>query len=122
MKTLFALLLIYPIYAQACPKNVQTIKTGATSICDGWLVSEPKMQELAKQADELELSKKLILAQEHLRTLDVKEIEFFKKRSEAGEKALAQSNAQKVLIGIGAFALGVVVTGIAAKAAIEATR
>lgn len=106
----------------ACDHNVKKIKTGTSSPCDGWIVSEPKMQELAKTTDELELSKKLILAQEHLRTLDVAEIEFYKKRNKATEKALSQSEMQKTLVGIGAFALGVIVTGFAAKAAIEATK
>lgn len=105
-----------------CSKNVQKLKTGTSSPCDGWLVSEPKMQELAKNADELELSRKLILAQTHLQKLSGEEIEFFRKRSSASEKALSQLESQRFWIGLGAFALGVVVTGFAAKAAIEATR
>jgi hypothetical protein len=113
---------VLSISAQACPQNVQKLKTGTSSPCDGWLVSEPKMQELAKNADELELSRKLVLAQEHLRKLDLGEIEHYKSQSKAAHKALSQSENQRVLVGIGAFVLGVVVTGFAAKAAIEATR
>lgn len=122
MKFLISALILFSLTAQACPQNVQKLKTGTSSPCDGWLVSEPKMQELAKNADELELSRKLILAQEHLRKLDLGEIEHYKTQSKAAHKALSQSEAQKVLIGVGAFVLGVVVTGFAAKAAIEATR
>lgn len=118
---LLLILIAFSATAQACP-NIQKLKTGTTSPCDGFFVSSDKMQELAKNADELELSRKLVLAQEHLRKLDLGEIEHYKSQSKAAHKALSQSNAQKVWLGIGAFALGVVVTGFAAKAAIESTR
>lgn len=118
---IFLAILLFTSSALAC-QNVQTIKTGTPSPCDGWLVSEPKMQELAKMSDELDLSKKLVLAQDHLQKLTEEEVEHYKKRSEAGDKALSQSKAQQFWIGAGAFALGVIVTGLAAKAAIEATR
>lgn len=122
MKILLALLISFSAIAQACPNSIQTIKTGTISPCDCWLVSEPKMQELAKTTEKLAISEKLILAQEHLQKLTQGEAEHFKKRSEATEKALSQSEKQKAWIGAGAFLLGVVVTGIAAKAAIESTR
>ncbi len=115
-------LLLFTSTALACPQNVQQIKTGTSAICDGWLVSNPQMQKFAKNADELEISRKLILAQEHLQKLSGEEIEYFKKRSIAIEKALSQSEREKFWLTAGAFALGVLATGFAAKAAIEATR
>lgn len=118
---IFLALLLFTTSAIACP-NVQKIKTGTSSPCDGWLVSEPKMQELAKTTDELELSKKLILAQEHLRTLDVAEIEFYKQKTKEANKKLEREELKRTFQTVGAFVLGVVVTGFAAKAAIEAAR
>lgn len=124
MKILLALFLFaysFPDFA-ACEKNVQIIKTGTPAPCDGWIVTPDTMQKFAQTADELELSRKLVLAQDHLRKLDLEEIEHYKTQSKEGQKALSQSKSQQVWIGAGAFLLGVVVTGVAAKAAIEATR
>lgn len=121
MKTFLALLLITSS-ALACPSNVQKVKTGTPANCDGWLVSDPTMQNMARNVEELEKSQKLVLAQEHLQKLSNDEIEHYKKRSANAEKALSQSEAQKFWLAAGAFALGVVLTGVAAKAAIESTR
>lgn len=122
MKIFLALLLITST-ALACPPNTQNVSrvkagTTLTTACDVWIVTDPAMQTFAKNADELEVSRKLILAQEHLRTLDVAEIEFYKKKT----KALAQEEVRSSWKTVGAFALGVIVTGFAAKAAIESTR
>lgn len=47
-----------------CPKNVQKVLKGATSPCNGWHVSEPKMQEIMKDEEQLDLQKKLQLQQD----------------------------------------------------------
>lgn len=119
MKLIIALL--FTTSAFACP-NVQRIKNGTSSPCDGWLVQDSTMQTFAKTADELELTKKLVQAQEHLQKLSNAEIDFYKQRTKRTEKALSQSETQKFWVAAGAFALGVVLTGVAAKAAIESTR
>jgi hypothetical protein len=110
-----ALLFVVPAGAIECPKNVQKVDS-----C--WIVSEPQMQNFAKMDDELELQKKLQLQQEHLIKLNNAEIEYYKKQSNDNAKALQKSESQKFWLGVGAFALGVVLTGVAAKAAIEATK
>jgi hypothetical protein len=120
---LLILRLFSPAYsADNCPQNVQKLQTGTVTNCTGWLVSEPKMQEIMKDAEQLELQKKLQLQQEHLRKLDLQEIEFYKLQNSRNMKALEKSESQKYWTGIGAFALGVIVTGLAAKVAIESTR
>jgi hypothetical protein len=121
---LFVLILVHFFLAPAfsCPQNVQKVKSGTTTNCDGWLVSEPKMQEFSKQHDELELRRKLQLQQEHLRKLDLEEIEYYKLKNKHTQSALEKSESQKFWSNIGMFSLGVVLTGVAAKAAIEATR
>lgn len=108
--------------AFACPTNVQKIKVGEASPCTAWLVSEPTMQKLAKTDEELEKTKKLVQAQEHLQKLSEAEIDFYKQRSSAQQKQLEKAETKNLLITTGAFVLGVVLTGVAAKAAIEATR
>jgi hypothetical protein len=121
MKTFIALLLISNI-ALACPNNVQTIESGEKSPCKGWVVSPDTMQKMARTDEELEKTKKLVLAQEHLQKLSEAEIEFYKGRGKTLQKQLEKAETKQSLTGVGAFALGVVLTGIAAKAAIEATR
>lgn len=106
----------------ACPNNVQKIKAGEASPCNAWIVSEPTMQKMAKTDEELEKTKKLVQAQEHLQKLSNAEIEFYKQRSRAQQKELEKAEIKSFWKTTGAFALGVVLTGLAAKAAIEATR
>lgn len=108
--------------ALACPNNVQKIKVDERSVCNGWLVSESTMQKIAKTDEELEKTKKLVLAQEHLQKLSNAEIEFYKQRSKAQQRELEKAEIKSFWKTTGAFALGVVLTGLAAKAAIEATR
>lgn len=119
MKIIFTLLFLNTAFA--CP-DVQKVKSGATVICDSWVVSPETMQKLTRTDEELEKTKKLVLAQEHLQKLSEAEIEFYKKRSTAQQKELSKVESKQFLTGVGAFALGVVLTGIAAKAAIEATK
>jgi len=116
------LALLLTTSAYSCPNNVQKVKSGTIANCDGWLVSEPAMQDFAKTDEKLEKSAKLILEQEYLQKLTEAEVDFYKKRSTEVEKALSQSERQKFWIGIGTFALGVAITGIAAKAAIESVK
>jgi hypothetical protein len=120
-KLILTVLLSFNVLAE-CPQNVQKVKNGTVANCDGWLVSEPTMQEMARNADVVETQKKLVQSMEHLRKLDLDEIEHYKKRSTEAHKALSQSEKQRFWVGVGAFALGVVLTGVAAKAAIEASK
>lgn len=119
-----AILISFLICSQAlaCPQNVQKVKEGSVVNCNGWLVSEPTMQDMARNADTVETQKKLILTLEHLRVLDAKEIEHYKKHSKEAHAAYERSERQKFWVAAGAYTLGVVLTGIAAKAAIESTR
>lgn len=117
----FILTLCFIVPAFACP-NVSKVKSGAVAPCNGWHVSEPTMQEIMKNEEQLELQKKLQLQMEYLRKLDMQEIDYYKAQSKANQKALEKSESQKFWVGVGAFTLGVVLTGLAAKAAIESTR
>lgn len=129
MKYLLALLISTSAIAAAweakasdCPKNVQKLSEGSSTPCTGWLVSEPKMQEITREKDELELTKKLVQSQEQLIKLSDAEIEFYKRRTVSQQEELNKAENKRFWVGVGAFALGVVLTGIAAKTAIETTR
>jgi hypothetical protein len=113
--------LTFLVPAFAC-QNATKVKTGTPAPCEGWHVSEPTMQNIMKNEEQLELQKKLQSQLEHLRKLDAQEIEFYRTQSKNNQKALDKSEQQKFWVGAGAFALGVILTGIAAKAAIESTR
>lgn len=119
---LFISLILFTSTALACPNNVQLISKGEPSPCSAWVVSSDTMQKMAKTDEELEKTKKLVLAQEHLQKLSEAEIEFYKQRSANQQKQLVKAETKSMLMTVGAFALGVVLTGIAAKAAIESTR
>lgn len=108
--------------AGECPMNVQKIKAGTNSPCDAWIVSEPTMQKIMQTDEQLELQKKLQLQMEHLRTLDQKEIEYYKVQSQSVQAKLEKEDGRRFWSNLGYFTLGVVLTGVAAKAAIESTR
>lgn len=116
------LLLLLTQLAKACPMNVQKISEGDKAPCSGWVVSNNQMQEFTRTDEQLELHKKLVETHKQLQKLSEAEIAFYKRRSEAQEKALSQSENKRFWLTAGAFALGVVLTGVAAKAAIESTR
>jgi hypothetical protein len=122
MKFIIAFLLTTSLAFADCPKNVQKLSEGSSAPCTGWLVSEPKMQDITKSTDELELTKKLVQSQEQLIKLSDAEIEFYKRRSVSQQEELNKAEIRQFWATAGAFALGVVLTGIAAKAAIEAAR
>lgn len=107
--------LIFSGQTFACEKNVQYTLAGTVTKCDAWLVKDSQMQEFAKQTDLLKLS-------EQSGKLSLREIEYYKKRAEQREEQLNRAENKKFFYITGAFILGVVVTGLAAKAAIEATK
>jgi hypothetical protein len=112
--------LIAPAFA--CPNNVQRIGTGESSPCSGWLVKDSQMQVFTKNSDELVKTKELVEAQDKLLKLSEAEMEFFKRSSRKAREEAFKAEGKAFWTGVGGFALGVVLTGIAAKAAIEAAK
>ena len=118
---LLSLLLITPTFA-ACEKNVQRINTGTSSPCTGWIISDDQMQSFAKDSEHLELSQRINKVNEQLIKLSETEIDYYKSMSKARAKDLEKAETRRFWSNVGFFALGVVLTGVAAKAAIESTR
>lgn len=110
---IFTLLFVGQTFA--CEKTVQYTLAGTVTKCDAWLVKDSQMQEFAKQTDLLKLS-------EQSARLSEREIDYYKKRYEQRTEELNKAENKRFLYITGAFVLGVVVTGLAAKAAIEATK
>jgi hypothetical protein len=121
MKLLLALLLFINT-AFACDKNVQKLSKDSPSPCAGWLVSEDQMQSFAKQTDQLELNKKSAEVHSQMLKLTEKEMDYYKQKSVSVGKELDKADSRRFWTNLGHFALGVVLTGIAAKAAIESTK
>lgn len=126
MKLLFIgcaiLLLFVSQLSRACDKNVQYIKSGTVVNCDAWLVNSKTMNELTQKSDSLEVSQRLIEQQKQLIKLNNEEIEFYKVQSQSRAKELNKAESKQFWTGIGGFALGVVLTGLATKVAIEASK
>lgn len=119
---LLALLLPSLALGQSCPQNVSKAKSGAVVTCDAWIVSEPQMQEFVRTEDKYKIEVNRGLTLEKLRLLDEQEIEFYKVRAKSLEQQVNGAETRKFWSNLGYFILGVVLTGIAAKAAIESSR
>jgi hypothetical protein len=103
-------------------QTIQRIEKGASSPISGWVITDQIAQDAARNKDLLEAKEQKILKLEHLRVLDTGDIEHYKQRSKALEDRLHKEETKRFIHTAGAFALGVLLTGIAAKAAIESTR
>lgn len=106
----------------ACDKNVTKVAQGNPAPCSGWHVSEPQMQDFAKQTDQLQLAKDMNKVNEQLIRLNETEIEYFRNKSVVRGKELEKAETRRFWSNLGYFALGVVLTGVATKAAIESAK
>lgn len=106
----------------ACEKNVIKVAVGNPAPCVGWHVSDSKMQDFAKETDQLQLAKDLNKVNEQLIRLNETEIDYFRQKSKSRAKELEQAEKRQFWHGVGMFTLGVVLTGVAAKAAIEVSK
>ena len=117
-----ALILALVVASNAMAQNLQRINKGDVAPSSGWLASDKIIQDAARNEDLLLLKDKEILKLEHLRVLDLGDMEHYKTRAKQLESQLHKEEAKRGLYSAGAFILGVVITGFAAKAAIESTR
>jgi hypothetical protein len=123
LKILFAVLLVPAlVFGQACPQNVTKAKPGAVVQCDSWIVSEPQMQDFARTDDKLKVEETRGLTLEKLRVLDAQEVDFYKARADKLHKENQSLDNKRFWSNLGFFVLGIVLTGVAAKAAIESAK
>ena len=110
-----------PVFG-ACEKNVQKVTTGTPSPCDAWIVSPEQMQKFDKAMDKVPVDEKINKVNEELVRISTAEMEYYKQKSKSQSVELEKAETRHWFATAGAFTLGVVLTGIAAKAAIEASR
>lgn len=126
MKLLFIgcviILLVLSNLAKACESNVKYVKSGTVLNCDTWIVKDSQMKEFAKTDDKLIITEKLLEQHKTLIKLSNEEIEHYKVQSQSRGKELAKAETRRFWSNLGHFALGVIITGVAAKAAIEVTK
>lgn len=108
--------------AHACSPNVQKLNKGEIMPCTGWAVSEPTMQEIAREKKELEIVKKENITLKQLGIVNDEVIDFHKQRANGLQKELRKEEVKSNLKMVGGFLLGVLATGLAAHAAIKASK
>lgn len=111
MRYLLILLLSFNLYGQ----NAVKVKKGDPSPFDGAVITEETLDKLVK-------SDKKVLKLEQLRLLEQEKTDIYKNRLNTAEKELSKAERRKFWSNAGHFVLGVLLTGIAAKAAIESSR
>lgn len=119
---LFIAFLIWLHASQANAQNAVKLSQGSTAPYTGWLFTESAAQEVAKDKLLLKNKEEQILRFELIRALSDTEIEFYKQKNKALVKEANAQDSRRFWSTAGGFFLGVVLTGIAAKAAIEASK
>lgn len=115
--TLIALLIIRLAHA-----DMTVLKKGDTAAYDGVLVDAEQMKEFRQTNEEKKLLNLENLKLKDLSDINNQRIELYKEQVKQSTDALSSSERKGYLYNVGFFVLGVVITGFAAKAAIEATR
>lgn len=105
-----------------CTRNASKLESGAVAPCSGWLFSPSYTQETAKNIELIQNKEQQIQALGKLQVLTESEVEFYKVRSQNLAKEYSKAENKAFWSNLGFFALGVVITGIAAKTAIESTK
>ena len=119
MKTLFATILsINLVLAQ----SMIVLKKDQPAPFDGVLSDSAQMKEFRQINETNKLLDKQVLELKDLSLLKDEKIEIYKSSLEQANTKLEKNEKYTFWSNIGYFALGVIVTGVAAKAAIEATR
>lgn len=123
MKYLLLFIFTFNVLAE-CSKNVQSVKKGEsiTAQCDGFFVKHELMNELKNNDEILKLKEKEI---QNLKDIGFRQEQvtgFYKERSQYLSDEIRRSERRSFWQGVGMFALGVLVTGAASYAAIQATK
>lgn len=105
-----------------CTQNVKWLEGTNTVACSTWVVRDAQMQKFDKAMTENVTLRKLNETNNQLLKLSEAEMEYYKRQSKAAQKELDRAETRRFWSTAGAFALGVVLTGLAAKAAIEAAK
>ncbi len=124
MKLLLITAILWNTAFAECTKNVESLKEGQsiTAKCDGFFVKYDLMNQLKNNDEVLKLKEKEITNLKDISLRQDQMTQFYKDRNVALGKELDKSESRSFWKGIGMFALGVLVTGAASYAAIQATK
>lgn len=114
---LIALLIVKLAHA-----DMIVLKKGEIAPNDGILVDAAQMKEFRQTNEEKKLLNLENLKLKDLSDINSQRIDLYKEQVKQSTDALSSSERKGYLYNVGFFVLGVVITGFAAKAAIEATR
>lgn len=106
----------------ACDFNVKKVNKGDQVPCNSWIVSEPQMQDIAKEKKELDIVKRENLTLKELGLVNEDIIKHHKTRADDIQKELNWEQTKSVWKSVGFFVLGVAATSVAAYAAIKSTK
>lgn len=106
----------------ACDKNVLKVSVGNPAPCEGWHVSPNQMQKFHKAMEQKPVQVDINKVNEQLLKLSEVEIEYYKQKNKSQVKELDKAETRRFWSNVGMFTLGVVLTGVAAKAAIESSK
>jgi cell shape-determining protein MreC len=122
LKILLIILSLNSAFAYDCSKNVHKAQAGTTINCPAWIVSDKQMQEFVKVDEENPLLKEKISLQEKKLFLTETELEIYKDNNKALKKEVSKMERKSFYTNVGYFVLGALLTGFAAKVAIETTK
>jgi hypothetical protein len=118
MKILLILLLTFNCFAQQMVK----LDEGQKAPFAGILSDSEQMKTFRKTNEELKLTKKQNITLKELAVVQERQAKLYKEESDAYRTQLRREQVKSFWAKVGYFALGVLVTGLAAKTAIEASR
>lgn len=121
-KTIIWIITLSILTTTSFSQDVVKLNKGDPAPFRGALFSETKTNEIRKNDEQRKLLIKENLTLKDLRVLESEKLDIYKKRLYNTEKELSKSNSRRFWSNTGYFILGVVITGFAAKAAIESTR
>lgn len=118
---ILASLISFNLHANECPK-LDAINTGDKAPCAGFFVSQPAMNQIAKDKEELVLVRQQVLTLKELRAVDSDILKVEKDRLQTASNELKKEQFKGNAKSIGAFVLGVLATSLAAYAAIQSSK
>jgi hypothetical protein len=98
------------------------LREGENAPYTGVLVTEERMKKFRQINEEKKVAEKLNIELSDLNELKDRKIKLYKDELVSTNKEFTKHKTKSFFYNIGYFALGVLITGFAAKAAIESTR
>lgn len=122
MNKLLTIIIIILFSFSAMAQKLEKLEKGQTAPFTGVLVDAKQMKKFRQVNEEKKLLDKKNIKLKDLNVLKDQKIELYKKEITQTHKELTRYKTKTFFTNAGYFALGVILTGFAAKTAIESTR